>query len=106
MNLNIFSDLRKPGLVPGESLSPSIEIDPVKEKYSAYNMTNRMRSFHMKTVLHVIIIEVKTIINLHVVIADFFKPSLNLRCSFMSILSCVTSPPVTDITMLGGLSFQ
>ena len=46
--LNIFSDLRKPGLVPGKSLSPSIKIDSVKEKYSAYNMTNRMRSFHMK----------------------------------------------------------
>ena len=45
---NIFSDLRKPGLVPGESLSPSIKIDFVKEKYLAYNMTNRMRSFHMK----------------------------------------------------------
>ena len=28
-----FSDLRKPGLVPGESLSPSIKIDPVEEKY-------------------------------------------------------------------------
>ena len=50
MNLNIFSDLRKPGLVPGESLSPSIKIDSVKEKYLAYNMTNRMRSFHMKLI--------------------------------------------------------
>ena len=29
--------LRKPGLVPGKSLSPSIKIDSVKEKYSAYN---------------------------------------------------------------------
>ena len=48
VNLNIFSDLRKPDLVPGESLSPSIKIDTVKEKYSAYNMTNRMRSFHMQ----------------------------------------------------------
>ena len=48
LNLNIFSDLRKPGLVPGESLSLSIKIDSVKEKYSAYIMTNRMRSFHMK----------------------------------------------------------
>ena len=48
MNLNIFSDLGKPGLVPGESLSLSIKIDSVEEKYSAYIMTNRMRSFHMK----------------------------------------------------------
>ena len=32
----LFSDLRKPGLVPGESLSLSIKIDSVKEKYSAY----------------------------------------------------------------------
>ena len=43
-----FSDLRKPGLVPGKSLSLRIKIDSVKEKYSAYIMTNRMRSFHMK----------------------------------------------------------
>ena len=48
MNLNIFSDLRKSGLVPGKSLSLSIKIDSVKEKYSAYIMTNSMRSFHMK----------------------------------------------------------
>ena len=34
--------------MPGESLSPSTKIDSVKEKYLAYNMTNRMRSFHMK----------------------------------------------------------
>ena len=32
MNLNIFSDLRKPGLVPGESLSLSTNIDSVLEK--------------------------------------------------------------------------
>ena len=32
-NPNIFSDLRKPGLVPGKSLSPSIKIDPVEENY-------------------------------------------------------------------------
>ena len=32
MNLNIFSDLRKPGLVPGESLSLSTKIDSVLEK--------------------------------------------------------------------------
>ena len=32
MNLNIFSDLRKPGLVPGESLSPAQNFDSVFEK--------------------------------------------------------------------------
>ena len=32
MNLNIFSDLRKPGLVPGESLALSTKIDSVLEK--------------------------------------------------------------------------
>ena len=51
MNPNIFSDLRKPGLVPGESLSLSIKIDSVIEKYLSYNMTNRMRSIHMKKVI-------------------------------------------------------
>ena len=47
MNANIFSDLRKPGLVPGESLSLSTKIDSVLEKYLSYIMTNRMRSIHM-----------------------------------------------------------
>ena len=47
MNPNIFSDLRKPGLVPGESLSLSTKIDSVLEKYLSYIMTNRMRSIHM-----------------------------------------------------------
>ena len=47
MNLNIFSDLRKPGLVPGKSLSPSTKIDSVLEKNQIYNMSNRMRSLHM-----------------------------------------------------------
>ena len=37
LNPNIFSDLRKPGLVPGESLSLSIKIDSVIEKYLSYN---------------------------------------------------------------------
>ena len=36
MNLNIFSDLRKPGLVPGESLSLSTKIDSVLEKNQSY----------------------------------------------------------------------
>ena len=44
MNLNIFSDLRKPGLVPGKSLSLSTKIDSVLEKYLSYkpqlNMTH------------------------------------------------------------------
>ena len=37
LNLNIFSDLRKPGLVSGESLSLSAKIYSVKEKYPTYN---------------------------------------------------------------------
>ena len=48
LNPNIFSDLRKPGLVPGESLSLSIKINSVLEKYLSYIMTNRMKSIHMK----------------------------------------------------------
>ena len=46
MNLNIFSDLRKPGLVPGKSLSPSTKFDSVLEKNKFYIMSNRMRSIH------------------------------------------------------------
>ena len=48
MNLNIFSDLRKPGLVPGEGLSPSTKFDSVLEKNKFYIMSNRMRSINMK----------------------------------------------------------
>ena len=47
MNLNIFSDLRKPGLVPVKSLSPSTNINSVLEKNQIYIMSNRMRSLHM-----------------------------------------------------------
>ena len=36
MNLNIFSDLRKSGLVPGESLSLSTKFDSVLEKNQTY----------------------------------------------------------------------
>ena len=36
MNLNIFSDLRKPGLVPGKSLSLSTKIGSVLEKILPY----------------------------------------------------------------------
>ena len=45
MNLNIFSDLRKPGLVSGKSLSPSTKIYSVKEKYPTYKNTH---SFHAR----------------------------------------------------------
>ena len=38
MNLNIFSDLRKPGLVPGESLSLSTKIDSVLDKNQSYTV--------------------------------------------------------------------
>ena len=38
MNLNIFSDVRKPGLVPGESLSPSTNINSVIEKIKVYKI--------------------------------------------------------------------
>ena len=50
MNLHIFSDLRKPGLVPGKSLSPSTNINSVIEKIKLYIMSNRMRSLHMQPV--------------------------------------------------------
>ena len=58
MNPNIFSDLRKPGLVTGESLSLSTKIDSVLEKYLSYIMTNWIRSIHMKskTVVHAFMI--------------------------------------------------
>ena len=36
MNLNTFSDLRKPGLVPGKSLSLSTHINSVLEKNQTY----------------------------------------------------------------------
>ena len=39
MNLNIFSDLRMPGLVPGKSLSPSTNINSVIEKNKVYTIT-------------------------------------------------------------------
>ena len=54
MNLNIFSDLRKPGLVPGENLSLSTKINYVLEKDLSYIMTNRMRSIHMKLKCYVL----------------------------------------------------
>ena len=36
MNLNIFLDFRKPGLVAGKSLSPSTNINSVIEKIKVY----------------------------------------------------------------------
>ena len=38
MNPNIFSDLRKPGLVPGKSLSLSTKIDSVLENNLSYKL--------------------------------------------------------------------
>ena len=55
MNPNIFSDLRKPGLVPGKSLSLSTKIDSVLEKYLSYIMTNKMRSIHMKKIVQIVL---------------------------------------------------
>ena len=46
ITLNIFSDLRKPGLVPGKSLSLITKIDSVLEKNQSYIMSNRIRSIH------------------------------------------------------------
>ena len=52
MNLNIFSDLRKPGLVPGESLSLSTKFNSVLEKNQTYIMSNRMRTLHMHSLTY------------------------------------------------------
>ena len=43
MNINIFSDLRKPGLVPGKSLSPSTKFDSVLEKNKFYKTKYHFR---------------------------------------------------------------
>ena len=50
MNLHIFSDLRKPGFVPGKTLSPSTNTNSVIEKIKLYIMSNRMRSLYMQSV--------------------------------------------------------
>ena len=50
MTLNIFSDLRKPGLVPGKSLSRSTNSNSVIKKIKLYIMSNRMRCLHMQSV--------------------------------------------------------
>ena len=46
MKLNIFSDLRKPGLVPGESLSLSKKYEFCFRETLIYKMSNRMRNLH------------------------------------------------------------
>ena len=56
-----FLNLRKPGLVPGKSLSPSIKIDPVEENYLTLNMTNRMRSFHTHVITCITLYVMKTL---------------------------------------------
>ena len=50
MTLNIISDLRKPGLVPGKRLSPSTNSHSVIKKIKLYIMSNRMRCLHMQSV--------------------------------------------------------
>ena len=52
MKLNISSDLRKPGLVPGKSLSPATNFGSVLEKSWIYIMSNRMRNLHMQKYLY------------------------------------------------------
>ena len=62
MNLNIFSDLRKPGLVPGKSLSPSTKFDSVLGKNQTYkerNVHNRLLTYHKKQTISKKIIESK-----------------------------------------------
>ena len=51
MKLNIFSDLRKPGLVPGESLSLAQNYVFCFGETSIYIMANRMRNLHKQTLL-------------------------------------------------------
>ena len=47
-SLTFSSDLRKPWLVPGKSLSSTQIISSVLEKSQIYIMLNRMRSLHMQ----------------------------------------------------------
>ena len=46
MKLNIFSDLRKPGLVPGKSLSLAQNYVFCFGETSIYIMSNRMKNLH------------------------------------------------------------
>ena len=52
MKLNIFSDLRRPGLVPGESLSLAQNYVFCFGETSIYIMSNRMRSLHKQSILY------------------------------------------------------
>ena len=52
MNLNIFSELRKPGLVPGKSLSLSTNINSVLEKKSNLHYVKHIeKSSYAKPIL-------------------------------------------------------
>ena len=51
MKLNIFSDLRKPGLVPGESLSLAQNYVFCFGETLIYIMSNRMRNLHIQHVI-------------------------------------------------------
>ena len=48
MKLNIFSDLRKPGLVPGKSLSLAQNYVFCFGEILIYIMSNRMRNLHIQ----------------------------------------------------------
>ena len=48
MKLNIFSDLRNPGLVPGKSLSLAQNYVFCFGEPLIYIMSNRMRNLHMQ----------------------------------------------------------
>ena len=48
VKLNIFSDLRKPGLVPGESLSLAQNYVFCFRETLFYIMANRMRNLHIQ----------------------------------------------------------
>ena len=54
MKHNIFSDLRKPGLVPGESLSLSKIYEFCFRETLIYKMSNRMRNLHKQIVRYII----------------------------------------------------
>ena len=51
MKLNTFSDLRKPGLVPGKSLSLAENYVFCIGETLIYIMSNRMRNLHMQKYL-------------------------------------------------------
>ena len=55
MKLNIFSDLRKPGLVPGKSLSLAQNYVFCFGETSIYIMSNRMRNLHKQYIFFVLV---------------------------------------------------